>query len=294
MPRIIRTVTLNSTASDATFRAFVSEVESMLAACGLVRTTDTGQINSATVTLPAASTFAGYSMWRFADSLQSSAPVFLKFQFGVGAATNRYATTLQVGKETDGAGNLVPATSTAVISSVPGTSPSTASTTCYATHSAGFFAISFGLGYYPATYTGCCDWIVERINDNAGAATAEGVVVVGASVNGQRAQAPQSVVARYLPSFSLTTGGALGFVPFAVTDSKVGLSPQLPLHFVPLPKWRPLVGTASNIAGEVTEGQTFEAALVGTVPRTYIGLGGAFGCTAGTSPTTHTAVLWVE
>ncbi|MEN5208035.1 hypothetical protein ABE493_07915 [Stenotrophomonas terrae] len=294
MPRVIRTITLNSTASDANFRAFVSEVESLLAACGLVRTTDTGQINSATVALPSVATFAGYSVWRFNDPLQSAAPVFLKFQFGVGASTNRYATTLQIGKETDGAGNLVAATSTAVISSVPGTASSTASTTCYATHSAGFFAISFGLGYYPAAYTGCCDWIVERVNDNTGAATAEGVVVVGPSANGQRALAPQSVVARYLPSFSLTTGGALGFVPFAVNDSKVGLSPQLPLHFVPLPKWRPLVGTASNIAGEVTEGQTFEATLVGTVPRTYIGLGGAFGCTAGTSPTTHTAVLWEE
>lgn len=266
----------------------------MLAACGLVRTSDTGQINSATVTLPSANSYAGYSVWRFADALQTSAPVFLKFQFGVGTATQRYGTTLQVGRETDGAGNLNLASSTAVISAVGGTTPSTTATTCYATHSDGFFAISFGVGYFGTNYGGCCCWAVQRINDNTGAATAEGIVVIGPPSNTGRTSDCQTVVARYLPSFLLSTGGALGFVPLAVTDSKVGLSPQLPLHFVPMPKWRPLVGTASSITGEVTEGQTFEATLVGTVPKTYIGFGRAFGCTAGTAPNTQTAVLWVE
>lgn len=95
--------------SDATFRSWVSSLITALTTVGLVQTADTGQINPATVTRPTtASTAAGYAIFRFADTAQSSKPIFLKVEFGTGVnatvASSAPALWLTVGKSTNGAG----------------------------------------------------------------------------------------------------------------------------------------------------------------------------------------------
>src|ERR1043165_7959340 len=62
---------------DAGFRAWGSELSTKLAAAGLVQTSDTGQINWATVTGPGTNTAGGYEIWRFADST-----LYLKMEYG--------------------------------------------------------------------------------------------------------------------------------------------------------------------------------------------------------------------
>lgn len=94
--------------TDANFRLWGSGLSNAIQAVGLVKTSDTGQINWLTVTKPTASdSIQGYEIFRFNDTLQSTAPVFLKIQYGsgsYGAECPSYTTT--VGKSTDGAGNI--------------------------------------------------------------------------------------------------------------------------------------------------------------------------------------------
>lgn len=94
-------------ANDADFRAWGSGIAAQLAAIGLVRTADTGQINWSTVTKPAAiNTAAGYEIWRFDDALQATKPVFIKIEYGVGGAVDRPSFWFTFGTQTNGAGTL--------------------------------------------------------------------------------------------------------------------------------------------------------------------------------------------
>jgi|GEM_PF-5465204 len=82
------TLTFDST-SDANFRAWGSGISSALQTCGLVQTTDTGQINWTTVTRTNVAysgggieNVVGYEIYKFNDSLQATVPVFIKIEYG--------------------------------------------------------------------------------------------------------------------------------------------------------------------------------------------------------------------
>lgn len=91
---------------DATFRTWGSGISAQFAAMGLVQTADTGQINWATVLRPATLTVAGYEIWRFADALQATKPVFIKIEYRIGSVADRPSLILSVGTGSNGAGTL--------------------------------------------------------------------------------------------------------------------------------------------------------------------------------------------
>lgn len=90
--------------NDAEFRTWGKGVSDGLAAVGMVKTADTGQIDWATAIRPAASAFAGYEMWRFSDALQATKPVFIKIEYGVASAITTPNMAFTVGTVTNGAG----------------------------------------------------------------------------------------------------------------------------------------------------------------------------------------------
>ena len=72
-------------ADDARFRAWGSAISAGLAAVGLVKVAVTGAVNWGTVvrgTAIAAGTPWGFEVWRFADALQATHPVFIKVEYG--------------------------------------------------------------------------------------------------------------------------------------------------------------------------------------------------------------------
>src|SRR6186997_665737 len=93
--------------SDANFRVWGAYISSKLLAGGMVQTADTGQINWTTVLTPTGiNTYAGYEIWRFADALQASAPVYFKIEYGEGSNVDGPAVRVKFGTGSDGAGNL--------------------------------------------------------------------------------------------------------------------------------------------------------------------------------------------
>ena len=94
--------------TDADFRNWGQGISNALAAVGLVKTADTGQINWTTVVKPAGTgVISGYEMWRFNDALQATAPVFIKIEYGSGgSAAGAHGLWITVATATDGAGNL--------------------------------------------------------------------------------------------------------------------------------------------------------------------------------------------
>lgn len=89
--------------TDADLQAWVAGIRASLEAAGLTRTTDTGQINPATVTKAASD--RGYDIYRFNDTEQASFPIFMKLTYSP-PTTTRPGLKVQFGTGTDGGGNL--------------------------------------------------------------------------------------------------------------------------------------------------------------------------------------------
>lgn len=92
--------------NDADYRAWWDAIRAQFTAVGLVQTSDTGQLNPASHTRPAANNYSGYEIWRFADTLQATLPIFMKIEPGVGTAQDRPSIRMTVGTSTNGAGTL--------------------------------------------------------------------------------------------------------------------------------------------------------------------------------------------
>lgn len=164
-----------TTITDALFRSWGTMMSSALSGIGLVQTSDTGQINWSTATWPGTNTTAaGYEVWRFDDSLQSSAPIFMKIEYGRGVVNTGsvFMFRVSVASGSNGSGTL---TGAATIS---------AYALYFGAWSASVFAVgdpddsAYGINIAYANITGNHTFMIERTRDaDTLVANTNGVVV---------------------------------------------------------------------------------------------------------------------
>ncbi len=159
-------------ATDALFRAALSPLGVAIQAVGWVKTPDTGQINWTTVTKPTlADTVAGYEMFRMADSLQSTAPVYMKIESGTGGAATYASRWITIGTGTDGAGNLTGVIGTRI--KVECTSTAVTTDMCYVDGDSSRLVFCL----WPVVALSAASFYsVERTHDGTGADTGVGVM----------------------------------------------------------------------------------------------------------------------
>lgn len=169
--------------ADATFRTWAQGVAAQLAAVGLVKTGDTGQVDLAAAARPAVSAFAGYEVYRFNDTLQATAPVFIKIEYGVGSPADMPSLAVTVGTATNGAGViggqsdgrrlLIPSQSKVLGGLLPS----------YCSGGPGRVAVVTNLDASgtSASYYHSLWMIVERTRGADGVTTGDGIYVVAAS-----------------------------------------------------------------------------------------------------------------
>lgn len=121
------TTTNHLVTDDPTFRAWGQAIHDQLIAAGLTQTSDTGQINLATVARPATSSYGGYEIFRFNDAKQATEPLFIKFEYGQASSANRPMLKCHTGTGTDGAGTLT-GELTLTLAAFPASNPSGAGT----------------------------------------------------------------------------------------------------------------------------------------------------------------------
>lgn len=164
----------NSNADDAAFRAWGLALHNAIAACGLVQTADSGQINWATVTAPGAlNTKQGYEIWRFADSLQATAAVYIRFDYG-SSTLNQYNPGIwwRLGTGSNGSGTLTGLTTTEYHLGMASTSAS--ATMCRVSGDTNrlLFALWCVAGKQGILFS------IERTKSAAGIDTSEGILTV--------------------------------------------------------------------------------------------------------------------
>lgn len=93
--------------TNAHIQALATVVAQAFTAIGLIKTADTGQMNTTTITYPGtAYTSAGYEIRRFDDPLQASYPIYIRWEPYRSASSGTPAIRFRFGSGTDGAGNL--------------------------------------------------------------------------------------------------------------------------------------------------------------------------------------------
>jgi hypothetical protein len=102
---------LNHT-TDAGYRVWGQQMNTFLGTTiALTQTSDTGQVNWTTITRPGAGTYNGYEMYRLNDSAQSTAPLYIKVEYGTSSGgTGRSACKFSLGEGANGTGTLTGAT----------------------------------------------------------------------------------------------------------------------------------------------------------------------------------------
>jgi len=293
MTTFISTDPGGSTATDAQLRTLIRAYFGVIEGMGLVQTADTGQMTEAAIdaAVRVASGVYGYRMYRFNDALQSSRPIFLRVEFR-SAGQTAPVVWLQAGTATNGAGTLTGLTSTNLQvgeSGVPGTNA-----IWYGCHASGFAGVAQRRSFGSTPLGG---FILCRTCNSDGVPTGEGFTFVrarnstaqGAQVTGFRTDTSPAVI--FEGVFSI---GSYSLNPYALGTTVGG---ELPAYLLwhATPRISPMFGACAVLSNVMTPGDTFEVALVGNAPRTYInpgpnGIAGENNAT--TATVAYHAILW--
>lgn len=277
----VATYTSNmNTLTDAAFRVWGKELSDTMQALGLVKTTDTGQVNWATVLRPAANTAGGYEIYRFSDALQATAPVFIRISYGIGPNTNMPMCWVSVGTGTTGGGTLNGFTTPVAQAFHGRTSMTPPQNTLYPTKVCvlpGYLMVCFKLNTAPTSPICWGFFMVSRTCDPAtGANTGDGVSLYHYYGDTNTAL---GFVARHL---NLSTGRLIPAatwnenhhaVPFGITNSLVDGEAQLFRHVGVYPQAFYNNYICTYLKTEIAEMTEFSAKLVGDTARNYLALG---------------------
>lgn len=213
------TTLVNTITTNAQFRTWGAEYSAKFASMGLVKVVEAAQIDWVAVATPGvANTAAGYEMWRMNDALQATVPIFIKFEFGSGAAAANASLWFSLGTSSNGAGVLNGIVSTRT--QIQCTATALAITHYWSgdTNRVGVSAV--GAAMATSMYFG-----IERTVDTAGAVSGEGALLIRLTGSAWGTLAWNQAIGSYTTWES--TVGAMGpsVVPYGVTGLQVAVYP---------------------------------------------------------------------
>ena len=279
--------TTNNYTTDALFQTDVAIIHNAILSVGLVQTSDTGQINPATVLRSATTnTPSGYIIYAFADALQATYPVYIKIEYGAGVGTSEIGFWVTVGFATNGAGTItgysqtnrfVFPSSTTNVTTPGGISGSTSRLTA-------------ALMLYNGTPAYVSLWFsIERLQSTAGADTSQGIVLAYAQHGSASSSISGSQVvyySGYQPPATSALGSLMPNQPVGTTwviGANTGTGPILPLGFGAHPC---IQGGLLYFQGDISAQSIPSISVYGTA-HNYLALGAApssltnFNATAG-------------
>lgn len=222
------TVVVQST-TDAEFRLWCAFIDSifLLTSCW-VDTAAAGSINLTTVLKPAAiNTSQGFKVYRMNDALQATAPVFVKIEYGSGAAAVNPAFWYTIGTTHDGSGNLGNILAARTQLFAGGSSSSATKCIGSADTNRITFAVFLNIvNTYPMWFS------LERTKDATGADTATGLLFA----SGRAISLHQSQYLPFLTSIPPATIGChciLSDANPSAWDGDVGVSAMIPMGTAP-------------------------------------------------------------
>lgn len=270
--------------TDVAFRNWVAEVIAQLTAVGLTQTSDTGQINTSTVTRVAGlQTAAGYAIFRFNDSLQSTSPIFMKFEFGTGSiATTCPGFWVTVGTGSNGSGTITGVTTGRCPVAI--NLAQVSSVTNYISRY--FYSATLGVLWFSFKLGGCTGGVaswgffyIARSNNGSGTPSADSYLCI-TNQNSVTLGAVSNAGTAF--NYSYNTGAQVATPsnplfwstsPYTLSSTLVNGNFQIfpAFHLQPTISMCAFLGTV--LITELPVGNTISIALVGATPVTFINPG---------------------
>lgn len=266
------------------FRAWGSELSTQIGAI-LTRVPQSNDIDWVAVNLPSSGSYGGSEVYRFNDTSQSTAPIFIKFEYGrISTANVQIRAT--VGKTQDGDGGIggVLLSPTVVLSSVAASSVEN----CYISGGNAWFALSIA----PSGVSRGGFFVVERAVVSSGTPDTDALLI------GWQTSAPDQQQYRFIDYTATTTesvAGGIVAIPLPLTSDRSiangTVAPIFPAACISSAGvfWRPrvILGTARQNAGL---GEVITGLIDG---NSYISLGaGSQGSDQRSSPFATTLIRW--
>jgi hypothetical protein len=273
--------TAPSQADDATFRVWGKAISDALTAVGVAKSGDTGQIDWAAVVTPAAgNTSKGYEIRVFADALQATVPIFIKIEFGSGAAATSPALWITVGIATDGAGTLTGAVTTRRQLTTAGNSATT-----YVNRVTGETnRVALWTWTDAGVVTYAMQVSIERTHDAAGADTNEGFTLLSGFGSSAQVQLVTFLFGTGVVSTETLLPALLPSVGTGASGAAVALYPIFPTKGVYLnPLANVLIAFQANVTPGTPISFTYYGATKAFIPLNNNTIGCAVrGAVAGT------------
>lgn len=279
-----------SHAATANFRVWGTQLSGMLDTIGFIKSADTGQIDWATVTRPGVNTSGGYEIRYMNDSLHGTAPIYVKLEYGTGAAADYPGMWVTIGTGSNGSGTITGILLVREAMQGDGFALDTTVGTkvSYACMARGCVWFAYKTENRNSTLYPVFVMSIERTKDDAGAISADGFVYYR-GVNGYGAYSGWADFFMFSGGYTASTnsslvifGGQYAFMPYnlgalATIVAGVPGDYQIARHYHTNPQIRPLLCTVSLSPGDaITKGTTFTATVLGVTASTYICTGRAF------------------
>jgi hypothetical protein len=255
---------------------------------GWTQTTDTGQ------TAPSAAGSVGtyYFLFKMADALQASCPVFVRVAYGTSGTSVGFS--VNVGQGSDGSGNLTGAT-TAAFGSPFSTNEGATTFPCYVSGDAG--SIRFMM--WQSNSINCCTvFVIERSKDSSGASTASyaSLLFGQAQTSNTGSFAFVSLLAgnpNPTPNYASVGGNQSGWpsqgVPVSLSyNGNVAAVPIVPLVGYPD---NPMLDACCAYSGDVTEGAIVTVSIYGSNHSYIASKQGTLSHPAGGTADVYNAIL---
>lgn len=158
--------------TDARFQTFCSFIHNLLIAGGWVQTTDTGQFTPSTAAHPTTTQQkVGYTVYHMNDTLQATAPVFMRIDFGSRDVAAKPQLWFNIGSGSNGTGTITgPFVAEFITTS---NANSTTANTSYGSASTNRLQLMmFNLSGTTVGFS------IERSRDSTGAVTGDGLIVM--------------------------------------------------------------------------------------------------------------------
>jgi hypothetical protein len=227
----------------ANFKSWAQSISTAFSTFGWTQTTDTGQVNWSTIGAVPSSPV--YEIWKSADALSSTMPIFVKIQYGT---STQPTIIVQLGTGSNGSGTLTgPLTTAHPVTGLPGSGGAATTFPCY--FSGSNCEIRVGMWANPAVSSIPAMFCIERSKDTSGNNTADYVTYVACATyttgGGQGAGFQQTMTSSAvsnvhagpftaLPQFSSGSDfGTVAAYPLFPSVGKVG-NPMLGLMAAPI------------------------------------------------------------
>lgn len=264
--------------TSATFRAWCLQLSNALTSIGLLKTTDTGQIDLTTVAVPGAiNTVAGYEIRAFQDPTQATAPIYVKIEYGTGTSTTICGLWITVGGSTNGAGTLG---NILRARTQHNGNPAGSSSRWFLAYRAGYFLFSrFNYNLTSFIYTHNVIFCLVRSVDNTNVPDNRGLIVheIGNSTTSPinlfiYTAAVPAAIATYDSTRST-------LIPGGLTSVAVGIDTQYFIHWMRPGRVCPVVPILTLMTGALAEMTINALTPISGVTKNYL----AFDVKAGTA-----------